>query len=192
MRTVSVLLDAADVELIERRFSEMEADILARFATGEGPPPELHRRADCRYLGQGYELPISCETIGEGWRAEVATAFHAQHEHEYGFDFPGHPIEVVNLRVTAVAQIEARPATRAEPGGGDPAAARTGTARILFALVDGPVEATAYDRERLRAGDRFAGPAVVHEMDSTVVVSPGWQGEVLDDGTILLSARKEA
>ena len=74
---------------------------------------------------------------------------------------------------------------------GDPEPARTGTARILFSLAEGPLEVPAYERARLRAGNRLQGPALVHEMDSTVVVSPGWAGEVLGDGTIRLR-RKEA
>ena len=43
-----------------------------------------------------------------------------------------------------------------------------------------------YERGRLRPGNRLPAPAVVHEMDSTVVLSPGWAGEVLENGTIRL------
>lgn len=188
VRTIGVLLGDVERETLERRFAEMEADVLARFGGGE-QPPALRRRADCRYLGQGYELPISCDALGDGWREEMAAGFHAQHEHEYGFCFPDHPIEVVNLRVTGIAEIEAAPVTRARRGG-DPAA-RVGERPIVFSLDEGPVAAAAYERERLGEGDRLEGPAIVHEMDSTVVVAPGWQGEVLADGTIELE-RKEA
>ncbi len=188
VRTIGVLLGDVERETLERRFAEMEADVLARFGGGE-QPPALRRRADCRYLGQGYELPISCDALGDGWREEMAAGFHGQHEHEYGFCFPDHPIEVVNLRVTGIAEIEAAPVTRARRGG-DPAA-RVGERPIVFSLDEGPVAAAAYDRERLGEGDRLEGPAIVHEMDSTVVVAPGWQGKVLADGTIELE-RKEA
>jgi N-methylhydantoinase A len=188
VRTIGVLLGDVERETLERRFAEMEADVLARFGGGE-QPPALRRRADCRYLGQGYELPISCDALGDGWREGMAAGFHAQHEHEYGFCFPDHPIEVVNLRVTGIAEIEAAPVTRARRGG-DPAA-RVGERPIVFSLDEGPVAAAAYERERLGEGDRLEGPAIVHEMDSTVVVAPGWQGEVLADGTIELE-RKEA
>jgi N-methylhydantoinase A len=185
-----VLLADAERPALERRFGEMEDDLRSRFALDGGSPPVLRRRADCRYLGQGYELPISCDALGDGWREEMAASFHAQHEHEYGFCFPDHPIEVVNLRATAIAEIEAAPVTRA-PSGGGPDGARTGERPILFSLAEGPRPATAYERERLGAGDRIAGPAIVHEMDSTVVLAPAWEGTVLADGTIRLE-RKEA
>jgi N-methylhydantoinase A len=35
-----------------------------------------------------------------------------------------------------------------------------------------------FDRERLRPGHRFAGPAIVEEYDSTTVVPPGQTCEV--------------
>ncbi|MCL4524635.1 MAG: hypothetical protein M1451_12115, partial [Acidobacteria bacterium] len=35
-----------------------------------------------------------------------------------------------------------------------------------------------YDRARLRAGNRFAGPAVVVEYSATTFVPPGWRGRV--------------
>jgi N-methylhydantoinase A/oxoprolinase/acetone carboxylase beta subunit len=189
VRTIAQLVADADPERLEARFAEMEDELRGRFAS-EATQPVLARRADCRYLGQGYELPIGLDDLGEGWRERVAASFDAQHEHEYGFSFPGHPIEIVNVRVTAVAAVEARPATSV-PERAPGEALEGGTTRVLFALRDGPVEAATYERGALRAGDRLAGPAIVHEMDSTVVVSPGWHGTVAPDGTIRLERREE-
>jgi N-methylhydantoinase A len=64
---------------------------------------------------------------------------------------------------------------------------------MVFATAAGRerLPVPAYDREGLRAANEIAGPAVITEMDSTVVISPGWAGEVLADGTIRLT-REEA
>ncbi|MGL5736420.1 MAG: hypothetical protein ACRCYS_16280, partial [Beijerinckiaceae bacterium] len=35
-----------------------------------------------------------------------------------------------------------------------------------------------YDREKLRAGNRIKGPAIVEQMDATTVLLPGMQGTV--------------
>jgi len=48
------------------------------------------------------------------------------------------------------------------------------------------IRATVYERERLVAGDRFGGPAVVVQMDSTTVVPPGWRTEVHRAGNLVL------
>ena len=42
----------------------------------------------------------------------------------------------------------------------------------------GPTATPCYDRARLRHGHRFAGPAVVFQYDTTLVVPPGWQARV--------------
>jgi hypothetical protein len=44
---------------------------------------------------------------------------------------------------------------------------------VWFAEASGLVACPVYDRERLRAGNRFAGPAIVEQMDATTLVLPG-------------------
>jgi N-methylhydantoinase A len=46
--------------------------------------------------------------------------------------------------------------------------------------------ATVYDRAKLKAGNRIAGPAIVMEMDSTSVILPQHHGTVDPHGNILI------
>jgi N-methylhydantoinase A len=48
-----------------------------------------------------------------------------------------------------------------------------GTRRAYFAERGGFVETPVYDRYALRPGARLAGPAIVEERESTLVVGPG-------------------
>jgi N-methylhydantoinase A len=188
VRTVGLMLDEADRDVIESTFAEMEAELRERLEGHEGAAPTLSREAACRYAGQGYELAASCDSLGGRWRDQIAESFHERHRHEYGFEFRGDPIELINLRVIATAEIASRPETAVDSGDADPAAASSGSTRIVFGdAAGGAAEVPAYERVRLLAGNRLEGPAVVHEMDSTVVVSRGWAGEVLGDGTLRLS-----
>jgi N-methylhydantoinase A/oxoprolinase/acetone carboxylase beta subunit len=188
VRTVGVMLAEADRAALDRAFGEMEDDLRARFAAGE--EPVLRREAACRYTGQGYELAVGCDALGDDWRAVLDAGFHERHRGEYGFAFPGDPVEVINLRVTATAAIPTRPQTSVPAGDGDPQAAVTGEHTVVFGDASGHEAhlVTTYDRDALRAHDAIPGPAIVHEMDSTVVISPGWDGVVLPDGTIRLEA----
>src|SRR5581483_10847151 len=43
-----------------------------------------------------------------------------------------------------------------------------------------------YDRALLGPGDVIEGPAVLHESASTTVIDPGWRGEILSGGELLL------
>ena len=46
--------------------------------------------------------------------------------------------------------------------------------------------ARVFRRNKLPAGARFAGPAIVEQLDSTLVLDPGAQAEVDDLGNILV------
>jgi N-methylhydantoinase A len=47
-------------------------------------------------------------------------------------------------------------------------------------------ESRFYERSRLPAGTRIDGPAILLELDSTVVVPPGSSSEVLPSGEVLI------
>ena len=51
-------------------------------------------------------------------------------------------------------------------------AALKGRRPVYFPETNGFTECAVYDRYRLRAGDSFAGPALVEERESTVVIVP--------------------
>ena len=38
---------------------------------------------------------------------------------------------------------------------------------------------------QLRPGERFSGPALVEERETTAVIRPGWEATVLPDGAIV-------
>jgi N-methylhydantoinase A len=135
---------------------------------------------------------VDCDTLGEDWREVLGTSFHERHRREYGFDFPGDPVEVINLRVIATGEIPTRPHTSVPAGDGEPRAAASGTCTVVFGGDEGHAEhvVPTFDRALLRAGDVLPSPAIVHEMDSTVVISPGWDGVVAPDGTIRLEVAR--
>ena len=52
---------------------------------------------------------------------------------------------------------------------------------------DSEWHATAiYDRDRLPIGGRFIGPAIIEQMDTTIVIEPGNSVEVDRDGNLLI------
>jgi len=122
----------------------------------------LMATVDLRYRGQAFELTVPFES-------DVAEAFHAAHEATYGYALRGRPLELVTLRLEAVGRVD-KPPMRPEPvTPNDAADARLGV------RADG---VTLYERERLRPGARFAGPALVFQLDSTNYIAPGWAAEV--------------
>ncbi len=91
---------------IPKVFAELEAEARTTFRS-EGVNPTLMRAADLRYEGQGFELRVD-------WSANVIARFHAMHERSYGYADPARSVEVVTLRVQAVARTP-RPRQTAAP-----------------------------------------------------------------------------
>jgi len=58
-----------------------------------------------------------------------------------------------------------------------PDAASKGTRQVWF-TSDAPVEAAIWARSQLPVGSYFAGPAIVEQLDATIVVPYGWRAQV--------------
>ena len=70
------------------------------------------------------------------------------------------------------------------PVGESPSDAQIGSAKVAFR--GGDSDTNLYQRGRLRSGNRVIGPALVLQMDSTTVVTPGWCGRVDSYGNLIL------
>ena len=149
----------------------------------------LRYELDLRYLGQGFEIPVSltAEDVEDveavDLVARVATAFDEEHRRLFSF-LLSNARELINIRVTAVGR---RPevAWQALPDGETSAdGARVTDTRIW---ADGEwVEAGIYDRAKLHVGNVVPGPAVIVEMDSTTLVLPGHSATVHAGGSLLI------
>ena len=148
------------------------------------------RFLDVRYLGQSFELTIDYPGInrfngrsnertndqGPALRRRIADSFYRAHLQRFGYADRNQPVEVVNLRLKLELQVD-KPDPAAEPAGPpDPAQARAGRTQVVFA--QGELLTDLYQRGELRSGHRFAGPALVVQMDTTIVVPPQWVATV--------------
>ncbi|WP_436346092.1 hydantoinase/oxoprolinase family protein [Natronorubrum sp. FCH18a] len=178
VRTVGVDLETADSAELEAVYDDLVSDVLADASNRDAA--EVERAADCRYAGQSFELTVP---VDESFDASgVAERFHASHEQAYGYAMD-ESLEVVNLRATATVP-GTEPTVRHE-GTGD---ARLGSRDAHFpGTGTEPRETTVYDRDRLESGATVSGPAILEQAESTTVVPPDWGGEILDDGTLVMS-----
>ncbi|WP_174300414.1 hydantoinase/oxoprolinase family protein [Caulobacter sp. S45] len=168
--------------------AQMGEEVRARLAT-EGAAPDqisVEHEVDVRYHGQAFEvsMPVEAQGFEVGGLSRLAEAFDAEHRRLFTFNMDAEH-EFVNLRAVALGRVLDIPALEIEAGDGDPSAAKL---RDHEVWVDGGFQpAVIYDRARLRAGDRIAGPAVVVEMDSTTLVLPGCEAVVDRFGVILIN-----
>ncbi|MCB0162417.1 MAG: hypothetical protein KDD83_29970, partial [Caldilineaceae bacterium] len=151
--------------------AEMESRVLEVLAREEVTGRSLHAAVDMRYRGQSYELtvpltlPLAAESV-----TQAAADFHAMHAQRYGYAMEHETVEVVTVRLLATAP-GARPAlpVHAPPKNPERAPAPIRSKAVWFA-PDGSVNTPCYARSDLRPGHRLAGPAIVLQYDTTVVV----------------------
>lgn len=158
-RTVMLPADAS----LEAVFAALERQAVADFAA-EGLTGVPVCSVDLRYAGQGYEINVPHTKA-------MLTQFHEQHQLRYGFHNLSRAIEVVHVRLRMVSA--APPYTPApEPVvNGDGSQARLGSRQVHFDTSFH--ETLLYEREKLRPGDTFPGPAMVTEYSSATVLPPG-------------------
>jgi N-methylhydantoinase A len=107
----------------------------------------------------------------------VSALFHEAHQQRFGYRLAeGELLEVVTLRVTAVAPTDPPVLPKASLAAANAAAAVVGQKQVWFKHQ--PQPATLYDREKLRPGNQFTGPAIVFQYDTTLVIPPGWETAV--------------
>jgi N-methylhydantoinase A len=184
-------LDRLEAPAVEQAYRELEAqgcDALRREGIADADV-RLLRQVDICYVGQSYELtmPLPSGRVEAATLTALLAAFHQAHDQAYGFSAPGEPAELVSLRLTAIGAI-AKPQLREAPASdGDARSARKATRPVWFVEAGGFVDCPILDRARLTAGTRFAGPAIIEELDSTTVVHPGVAARVDRYGNVLLT-----
>jgi N-methylhydantoinase A len=198
--TVWQPLASLDAALIETELGRLEDQAAAALAADgiTGADASFELACDCRYAGQGYELrvPAPRPPADGAWAEAVARAFHEAHDQTYGRRFDGQPVQIVNVRVTGVGRISRLADPAAPPAAGPDQAGRPAPVTTqAFFQVDGKAQecvTEVYQRDRLRQGDRVAGPAIIEQLDSTVVVPPGFAGTVDGSGNLVLRAGEQS
>ena len=173
--TIAEVRDALD---------RLDARCAALMAQESVAPAEITRGyfADVCYAGQAYHLEVPFAPDAPEPFAALTADFYAAHDRTYGFA-PATPVRLVNLRAVHRA---AAPAVAPHAWAPNGHASLRRHARILLPEHRTPVEAAVYDRAALKPDDLVAGPAIIEQDDTTILVTPGWRGRVDRLGNLVL------
>jgi N-methylhydantoinase A len=168
---------------LQREFAALDLNGHAQMrAEGFSPGSiRVHRTLDMRYAGQSFELTVPLA-------GDYVAAFHRAHEYRYGYADRTRSCEVVNIRARFAGSVPKPELPKWKRSGASAAAALVARSGVLFS---GRKCSTAvYDRARLRAGNRVAGPAIVTEYSATTAIPPLWTGRVDAYGNLILERRR--
>jgi N-methylhydantoinase A len=177
VRSHKVPFATADMKQLEALFRELEADgeRTLRKAGAEGPIA-FTRSVEARFIGQGSEtaLPVPPGDFAQVDAAELRRRFDDTYATLYGRTYPESPVEFVNFRVRASLPVKllALP-RRVAHGNRHVSDAIKGERRAWSARTHEFIPHVVYDRYALMADAEFAGPAIVEERESTVIVGEG-------------------
>ena len=190
--TVYERVSKLDAAALQRAFEELEEQARVQLEE-DGVPAEqilIQRVADCRYLGQGYELRVDVDSgpIDHDWIEKVRRDFHDIHEREYSRRFEESDIEIPNVRVRGIGLMPPLKVPEVEHGDPSPEGAlryeRDAWFRVGGELRQVPTR--FYDRAALKAGNTLEGPAIVNQYDSTTAIPPGLTARVDRYGNIVI------
>ncbi len=121
---------------------------------------------ELRYRGTDATL-----TVPWSDRAQVATAFHNEHEKRFGYARRGLEIELVALRIEALGRSAHLLPTES---------------RVNEEVSVDKAVKRSIERAKIQPGERIVGPAIVLNEGSTLVIDQGWVAQSLSGGTLLL------
>ena len=167
---------------LERRAA---ADVERLGVAGE---PVWSRSGYLRYRGQGYEIRAEFPStdIGDDFAGVVAESFHAAYARSYGYRDDAAVIEAVDWHLTATLPAGAAGLDLGWRAPEQCAAAPT-ERLAWFPETDGFAAAAVHDRRGLGVGTEIAGPAILEEPESTVVVPPGMTATVNPQGHVVIA-----
>jgi len=187
VRSRYALLDSMDVGGINVLFDDMVSEAQAVVAQGAGNAEiEVQRAAFMRYSGQGHEIEIALPNR-QLIHMDVTTltaAFEEEYRKKFSRPVPGMKIEILNWSV--------RVATKHEDVQSAPKALAltkfaVSETRVISCDVDGTSKEAAFvARADLFPGDHIAGPALIHEPQTTTLVSADFSAHVDAIGNLVL------
>jgi len=185
VRSHKTALDKADFGEIEGLFREMEAEgARALRMGGTQESITFSRSVDVRFVGQGSETNVDVPDgdFGAIEQKVVRAEFDAVYEKLYGRTYPNSPVEFVNFRVRAGLPVKMLDLPKMSGKNSDLEAARKGERLAFSGRARDFVPFSVYDRYRLFPGAEFAGPAIIEERESTVIVGGAAQVTVDEFG----------
>ena len=171
-------LDWAEVKELYSRF-EKEATATLVEAGADVATIHMQRTADMRYAGQAREVSVEIPQVdfGPDMTGALRDAFFNAYRNLYGRHLTNVAVEAVNWRLHAVAPpspFKLEPASADGPQRTGPAESRRAYFHELGAFVDCPT----YDAVDLTPDSVIAGPAIVEQPGSTIVIGPSGTGRV--------------
>ncbi len=193
-RSYVSLTSKADSGIMQNIYDELKKE-----AAGEieklgfkGDEIQILYFIDIRYTGQAHEVVLELPQVmiekglDQDSLIRIEEMFHERHKALFGHASYESAVEFITLSVTAIGPIEKEDMYEIEEGSEDPGQAMKGIRQVFFEEFDGYGDCKTYDRYSLKANNVIQGPAIVEQMDTTIVIPPRQTARVDRFGNIIM------
>jgi len=186
-RAIEAKLDPALMPGLRTVFEELATEG-REYSRDQGSPRwRVAKRVHLRYEGTDSAL-----TVNSAAPNHMIEQFEQAYRQRYGFLMTDRPlvVEAVSVEMTGLGDVSEEPPLPPSPAAkvevaGSPAPAEIVTMRSGGCQHPTPI----YERDKLRPGDRIAGPAIIAEANATTVIEPGWQAAVTPQNCLVLTRK---
>lgn len=175
-------LDDVDREAVRRLLRRTREEGTRQLAESGAACESVVVSVDMRYQGQGAEVTVEVgEDLDDPPGPAIARRFREEYERLYGSAPSDVGMEVMTWRMRVSSSLPSPDVAAPSDPAADP---RPYHRPLWFAGSPEAVSGAVYRRSALPAGSTFAGPAVVEEPESTIVVGPGGRAVVTESGNV--------
>lgn len=185
VRTLNRPLDAVDMAEVHGVLAEQEAEGRRLIGLEKIALTTLRAEysADMQFVGQTHLLRVALPSASPS-REEVQRRFEAAYHARFRVDLPTIRANLVNLNVSVIGERPAQDLSRLiEPAGRKESAEPAARRKVWF---DGWHQAPVYWRDHLPLKIELQGPAIIEQMDTTVVIDPGARVGSDVDGNLIV------
>ena len=145
---------------------------------------------EMRYAGQFHEVEVDMpgETLDTEKLNALLANFHTKYERMYTYSMNWREAEFLTFRLKVTAPRRPVQMATNERASGDVSAARRGSRACLFEGSEKRVDTPAFDWDKLQPGHRIAGPALIDDKTTTVLLPSGFDCEVDQYRNLVLHA----
>ena len=196
VRSAITRLDRLDWDEANRMLDEMEREGRGLLASAGVPADEVRvlRSTELRYVGQGHDIavPVPDGELSDASLPSIQETFEELYRHFYQRTAPGNPIETVGWRVVVTGPKPDLPSLRLSGDREGTAAGALKGQRDVYDPSLGSFKSTpVYDRYLLQPGDQFAGPAIIEERESTVVIGAGNKARIDESRNLIVDIDRD-
>ncbi|MGN6489453.1 MAG: hydantoinase/oxoprolinase family protein [Devosia sp.] len=188
---VTELMDADDHVALASLLERTRERAVADFVRGNVPAERVGITSfiRARYQNQEFavEVPLPAGVPDAAMMAKLIADFHEAYEREYTYRLDA-GVEIIGLHLVAASEVGKLEILKLPTTGATVEQAVKGRREVDYA-TEGVHLATIYDGTRLEPGMSFAGPAVIEDPGTTVVIQPGNKVSIDDYGNIHIAIR---